>query len=64
MTNKFGQVEAPDVHRQYRLIAVDLDSVEQARALAKEIADRSGRTVTVSDADGEVLGIFKGAAKN
>ena len=64
MTSKSVRVTAPGVDLQYRLIAVDLDNAEQARELARKIAERSGRTVTVSDADGEILGVFERPARN
>lgn len=58
------RVAALGTTRRYRSIAVDLDSAEQALAFAEELAQRSGRRVTLRNVDGEVLGIFKGAAKN
>ena len=64
MTRKSARDGAPGADLQYRLIAVDLDNAEQARELARKIAERSGRTVTVSDADGEVLGVFERPARN
>jgi hypothetical protein len=64
MTSRSAHLKAPDADPQYALLALDLDNAEQARELARKIAERSGRTVTVSDADGEVLGVFERAARN
>ncbi|WP_441234283.1 hypothetical protein [Bradyrhizobium sp. 930_D9_N1_4] len=47
-----------------RDLAAVQDSEQQAVELARKIAERSGRAVMVSDADGEVLGVFEGATKN
>jgi hypothetical protein len=46
------------------MITLDLDNAEQALALARRLAERTGRTVTVRDADGEVLGIVRAPARN
>jgi hypothetical protein len=59
MTSKSTRGAAPEADSQYRLIALDPDIAEQTRELARKIAERSGRTVTISDADGEVLGVFE-----
>jgi len=64
MTSKSARGVAPDAHPQYRLIVLDPEIAEQTRELARKIAERSCRTVTVSDADGEVLGVFERPAKN
>ena len=64
MTSKSAHLKARDADPQYALLALDLDNAEQARELARKIAERSGRTVTVSDADGEVLGVFERATRN
>jgi hypothetical protein len=64
MTSKPAQLVAPGAGRRYGMIAIDLDNAEQALELARKIAERSGRTVTLSDADGEVLGVFEGAVRN
>lgn len=46
------------------VVALDLGNAEEACDVAKRMADATGRTVTVRDAEGEVLGIFPGAKKN
>jgi hypothetical protein len=46
------------------MIALDLDHSEQALATAKLLAEQTGRTVTVRDADGEVLGIVRAPSEN
>ncbi|MCK1337421.1 hypothetical protein IVB38_15630 [Bradyrhizobium sp. 38] len=46
------------------VFALDLENAEEACAVAKRLAEMTGRTVTVRDADGEVLGIFPGAKKS
>ena len=46
------------------MIALDLDNAEEALALARRLAEQTGRTVTVRDADGEVLDIVQGPAQN
>ena len=45
-------------------IALDLVDAEAAFAVAKRIVEQTGRTVTVRDTDGEVLGKFENAKKN
>lgn len=64
MTGKSTRGAAPDADPQYGLIALDPDIAEQTRELARKIAERGGRTVTISDADAEVLGVFERPAKN
>jgi hypothetical protein len=46
------------------MIALDLADAEAAFAVAKRIAEQTGRTVTVRDADGKVLDTFRRAATN
>ena len=46
------------------MIALDLDNEEQALALAKLLAERTGRAITVLDADGCILDTVQAAAKN
>ncbi|MCK1480399.1 1-acyl-sn-glycerol-3-phosphate acyltransferase [Bradyrhizobium sp. LB8.2] len=46
------------------VVALDLENADEACALAKRMAEMTGRTVTVRDAHGEVLGIFPEAKKN
>jgi hypothetical protein len=50
--------------RKYSMIALDLHDEEEALALAKRLAEQTGRTVTVRDADQDLLGTFKGPTKN
>ena len=64
MTSKSAHLTARGADPQHTLVALDLDNPEQARELARKIAERSGQTVTVSDADGEVLGVFVRATRN
>jgi hypothetical protein len=46
------------------MIALDLDHASQALELAKRFSENTGRAVTVRDADGEILGIFRGVVRN
>jgi hypothetical protein len=41
-------------------VALDLESSSQALELARRFSERTGRTITVRDADGEILGTFGG----
>ena len=43
---------------QLSRIAVELDDTKEALALAKRLAEQTGRTITVRDADGEILDTF------
>jgi len=45
-------------------VALDLADADQALAVARQMAEHTGRTVTVRDADGEILDRIKPAAKN
>jgi hypothetical protein len=47
-----------------KLIVLDLVDDETALELARLFAERTGRTVTVRDGDGRILGTFRGATKN
>jgi hypothetical protein len=49
---------------QLSMISLDLSSVSEALELAKKLAIKTGRTITVRNADGEILGILRGAAIN
>ena len=49
---------------EFSMIALDLADAEAACAVAKRIAERTGRTVTVRDADGKLLDTFRRAATN
>ncbi|OSI76524.1 hypothetical protein BST63_01820 [Bradyrhizobium canariense] len=46
------------------VVALDLENAEEACAVGKRMAETTGRTVTVRNAEGEVLGIFPGANEN
>jgi hypothetical protein len=46
------------------MVALDLADAEEALALARRMAEHTGRTVTVRDADGEILDTIKAAARN
>ena len=46
------------------MIALDFKDEEAAVGLARRLAEQTGRTVTVRNADGELLGTFRGAAPN
>lgn len=50
--------------RPLSLIALELDSAEEAIELAKKLAQRSGRSITVQTDTGEVLAIVHGAQLN
>ena len=47
-------------------VALDLADAEQALSLARQMAEQTGRTVTLCDADGKVLGTIRAfvSAKN
>jgi hypothetical protein len=44
--------------KQLSMIAVDLNDTKEASALAKRLAEQTGRTITVRDADGQILDRF------
>jgi DNA-binding LacI/PurR family transcriptional regulator len=44
--------------KQLSMIAVDLDDTKEAFALAKRLAEQTRRTITVRDADGDILDTF------
>ena len=46
------------------LVTLDLAYAEEALTLAKRMAEHTGRTVTVRDADGELLETFEAVARN
>jgi hypothetical protein len=50
--------------RERPMIALELVDAEAALAVAKRMAEQTGCTVTVHDADGELLETFQGATKN
>jgi hypothetical protein len=50
--------------RELPMVALELVDAEAALALARWMAEQTGRTVTVHDADGELLETFQGATKN
>jgi hypothetical protein len=46
------------------MIALDLVDAEEALTIARRMADHTGRTVIVRDADGEILDTIKASAKH
>jgi hypothetical protein len=46
------------------MITLDLADAEEAVAMARRMADHTGRTVIVRDADGEILDTIKASAKH
>jgi hypothetical protein len=46
------------------MVAVDLADAEEALRVARQMAEQTGRTVTVRDADGEILGTIQAQPKN
>jgi hypothetical protein len=46
-----------------RLIILDLKHNEAAMKVGKQLADQTGRTVTVTDADGAILAVFEPAPR-
>lgn len=64
MVPKPTQALLAGVEREYRLISLDLDNASQALELAQKVAERTGRTVAVSNEDGEVLGVFRRSQAN
>ncbi len=54
----------PEDAREYTLVALDSANHEKVFALAKRIADRTGRTVRVQDSDAGLFGTFRTATKN
>jgi hypothetical protein len=44
--------------KQLSMIAVDLADTKEVFALAKRLAEQTGRTITVRDADGQILDRF------
>jgi hypothetical protein len=50
--------------KQLSRIAVELDNTKEALALAKRLAEQTGRTVTVRDADGQILDTFPAVTRN
>jgi DNA-binding LacI/PurR family transcriptional regulator len=50
--------------KQRSMIAVDLDDTKEAFALAKRLAEQTGRTITVRDADGQILDTFPAVTRN
>jgi hypothetical protein len=54
----------PGMSEPFSTIAFELADEEAALGLGKQISERTGRTVTVRDADGNILGTFQAAPKN
>jgi hypothetical protein len=50
--------------RELPRVALELVDAEAAFAVAKRMAEQTGRTVTVRDADGKLIETFQGATKN
>jgi hypothetical protein len=46
--------------REFSMVSLDLKNEEAAVELAKRLAEQTGCTVTVRDADGELVGTFGG----
>ncbi|UQR61177.1 hypothetical protein LRP30_29990 [Bradyrhizobium sp. C-145] len=46
------------------MITLDLADPDEALAIAERIAEHTGRTVTVRDANGEVLETIRAPSKN
>ena len=46
------------------MISLDLAGAEEALALARRMAEHTGRSVTVRDADGEILETIQAHPKN
>jgi len=57
-------LQQPKSGAKLSTIALDLADADQALAVARQMAEHTGRTVTVRDADGEILDRIKPAAKN
>lgn len=63
MSSKAGRGKVPSAV-QYTTIALDLDNAEQALELARKMVERSGQSVTVCDAEGEIVAVVKGANRH
>jgi hypothetical protein len=50
--------------REFSMVSLDLKNEEAAVELAKRLAEQTGCTVTVRDADGELVGTFGGHHQN
>ena len=46
------------------MVSFDLADPEEALAMARRMAEQTGRTVTVRDANGEVVGTIQAQPKN
>ena len=46
------------------MVALDFADAEEAMVLARRMAEHTGRTVTVRDADGEIRDTIEPAARN
>lgn len=46
------------------MISLDLADAEEALAVARRLAEHTGRNVTVRDADGEILDTIEAVARN
>lgn len=50
--------------REFPMVSLELVDADAALALAGRMSEQTGRTLTVRDADGELLEKFQGATKN
>ena len=46
------------------MITLDLADAEEALTMARRMAEHTGRTVTIRDADGEILDTIEASARN
>jgi hypothetical protein len=46
------------------MIALDLDDPDEALAVAEQVAQQTGRTVTIRDAKGEIIAKIRAPIKN
>lgn len=46
------------------MITPDLADAEEALTMARRMAEHTGRTVTIRDADGEILDTIEASARN
>jgi hypothetical protein len=64
VTDKFNIIVTGDGINNLSLMVVDLADEARAFAMAKRLADQTGRAVRVRDAMGIVLGTVPGAKRN
>jgi hypothetical protein len=63
-SNRFDQGVRQAVTRRRNLVAVDVENFDEAMRLAREIAGRTGRSVTVRDAEMIELEVVPAPARN